>query len=123
MPVNAVARRDPAWLGRLGLASLALVLLWPLLVATEFKPWLLLEPDALRVTGRFLGSFLPPALGGDFLWMLARETWRTVAIATAGVALALLLAVPLTLAATRALSVSALSGRMAALPYAVRQAV
>lgn len=123
MPVNAVARRDPAWLGRVGLASLALVLLWPLLVATEFKPWLLLEPDALRVTGRFLGSFLPPALGGDFLWMLARETWRTVAIATAGVALALLLAVPLTLAATRALSVSALSGRMAALPYAVRQAV
>jgi phosphonate transport system permease protein len=106
-----------------GLGSLALVLLWPLLVATEFKPWLLLEPDALRVTGRFLASFLPPALGGDFLWMLARETWRTVAIATAGVALALLLAVPLTLAATRALSVSALSGRMAALPYAVRQAV
>ncbi len=123
MPVNAVARRDPAWLGRVGLASLALVLLWPLLVATEFKPWLLLEPDALRVTGRFLSSFLPPAQGGDFLWMLARETWRTVAIATAGVALALLLAVPLTLAATRALSVSALSGRMAALPYAVRQAV
>jgi phosphonate transport system permease protein len=123
MPVNAAARSDPAWLGRLGLASAALVLLWPLLVATEFKPWLLLEPDSLRVTGRFLGSFLPPALGGEFLWMLARETWRTVAIATAGVALALLLAVPLTLAATRALSVSALSGRMAALPYAVRQAV
>jgi phosphonate transport system permease protein len=123
MPLNAATRRDPAWLGRVGLASLALVLLWPLLVATEFKPWLLLEPDALRVTGRFLASFLPPALGGDFLWMLARETWRTVAIATAGVALALLLAVPLTLAATRALSVSALSGRMAALPYAVRQAV
>jgi phosphonate transport system permease protein len=123
MPLNAATRRDPAWLGRVGLASLALVLLWPLLVATEFKPWLLLEPDALRVTGRLLASFLPPALGGDFLWMLARETWRTVAIATAGVALALLLAVPLTLAATRALSVSALSGRMAALPYAVRQAV
>jgi phosphonate transport system permease protein len=123
MPLNAATRRDPAWLGRVGLGSLALVLLWPLLVATEFKPWLLLEPDALRVTGRFLASFLPPALGGDFLWMLARETWRTVAIATAGVALALLLAVPLTLAATRALSVSALSGRMAALPYAVRQAV
>ena len=123
MPLSTAARRDPAWLGRLSLMAAAAVLLWPLLVATEFKPWLLLEPDSLRVTGRFVGSFLPPAFSSDFLLMLARETWRTVAIATAGVTLALLLAVPLTLAATRALSISALAGRMAPLPYAVRQAV
>ncbi|HEV6964652.1 ABC transporter permease [Roseateles sp.] len=127
MPLNRAAsdaaRRDPAWLGRLGLAAAGFALLWPLLVATEFKPWALLEPDSLRVMGRFVGAFFPPALGGDFLLMLARETWRTVAIATAGIALALLLAVPLTLAATRALSVSALAGRMAPLPYALRQAV
>lgn len=123
MPLNAAARRDPAWLGRAGLAVAGLVLLWPLLVATEFKPWLLLEPDSLRVTGRFVGSFFPPAFSGEFLWMLARETWRTVAIATAGVTLALLVALPLTLAATRALSVSALAGAMAPLPYAVRQLV
>jgi phosphonate transport system permease protein len=45
--------------------------------------------------------------------MVARETWRTVAIATAGMVLALVLAVPLTLLSTRALSVSAVSGRMA----------
>ncbi|KQW43549.1 MULTISPECIES: ABC transporter permease [unclassified Roseateles] len=128
MPLSApgsviAARRDPAWLGRLGLGLTSLVLLWPLLVATEFKPWLLLDADALRVTGRFVDSFFPPALGADFLLLLARETWRTLAIATAGVTLALLLALPLTLLATRALSVSALTGRMAALPYAVRQAV
>ncbi|HEY1131533.1 MAG TPA: ABC transporter permease [Roseateles sp.] len=123
MPLNAAARRDPAWLGRVGLASAGLVLLWPLLVATEFKPWLLLEPDSLRVTGRFVGSFFPPAFSGEFLWMLARETWRTVAIATAGVTLALVVALPLTLAATRSLSVSALAGAMAPLPYAVRQLV
>ncbi len=123
MPVAAPARRDPAWLGRLGLTAMALVLLWPLLVATEFKPWLLLEPDSLRVTGNFLGSFLPPALSGDFLWMLARETWRTVAIATAGVTLAFVIAVPLTLVATRTLSISSLKGRMATLPWGVRQAV
>lgn len=120
---TAAARRDPAWLGRVGLVAAMLVLLWPLLVATEFKPWLLLEADSLRVTGRFVGSFLPPALSSDFLLMLARETWRTVAIATAGVTLGLVLAVPLTLAATRSLSISALTGRMAALPYAVRQLV
>jgi phosphonate transport system permease protein len=45
--------------------------------------------------------------------MVARETWRTVAIATAGMTLALVVAVPLTLLSTRVLSVSALSGRMA----------
>jgi phosphonate transport system permease protein len=125
MPLSpaAPARRDPAWLGRVGFAGAALVLLWPLLLATEFKPWLLLEADSLRVTGRFVASFFPPAFSSDFLLMLARETWRTVAIATAGITLALLLAVPLTLLATRALSLSALSGPIAALPYAVRQAV
>jgi phosphonate transport system permease protein len=52
---------------------------------------------------------------------VARETWRTVAIATAGIALALLLAVPVTLLSTRVLSISALSGRMAPLPFAMRQ--
>ncbi|MFZ9334780.1 MAG: PhnE/PtxC family ABC transporter permease [Burkholderiaceae bacterium] len=115
--------RDPAWLPRLFWISLALVLLWPLGVATEFKPWVLLERDNLKLTAQFLGSFLPLALSGEFLSMVARETWRTVATATAGVTLALVIAIPLTLLSTRVLSVSALSGRMAALPFVVRQAV
>jgi phosphonate transport system permease protein len=54
---------------------------------------------------------------------VARETWRTVAIATAGITLALVLAVPLTLLSTRVLSVSALSGRMARGPFWLRQGV
>lgn len=117
------ALRDPAWLSRLSWLLLALVLLWPLGVATEFKPWVLFAPDNLRVTAQFLGSFLPPALGGEFVALVARETWRTVAIATAGVALALLLAIPLTLASTRVLSISALPGRMARAPFWLRQAL
>ena len=52
--------------------------------------------------------------------MVARETWRTVAIATAGMTLALLLAIPLTLLSTRALSISGLTGKMATLPFIFR---
>lgn len=115
--------RDPAWIGRVFWIGVALVLLWPLGVATEFKPWVLLERDNLKVTAQFLGSFLPLALSGEFLLMVVKETWRTIATATAGVTLALLIAIPLTLLSTRVLSVSALSGRMAALPFVVRQAV
>jgi phosphonate transport system permease protein len=120
MNIATPTQRDPAWLGRVGLLALVAVLLWPLLRATEFKPWLLLDADTARVTGRFIASFLPPAHAPDFLVLVARETWRTVAIATAGIALGLLLAVPLALIATSALSISALSGRMAALPFGVR---
>jgi phosphonate transport system permease protein len=116
------ALRDPAWRGRVALLLAAAVLLWPLLVATEFKPWLLLEPETARVTGRFLASFLPPAHSAEFLALVARETWRTVAIATAGITLGLVLAVPFALIATRALSISALQGRMSPLPAGVRQA-
>jgi len=114
---------DPAWLGRVAWAVALLVLVWPLAVATEFRPWLLLAPDSLRAGGRFLASFFPPALGAEFLAQVLRETWRTVAMATAGITLGLLIAVPATLATTRALSVSALSGRMARGPFWVRQAL
>ena len=116
------AQRDPVWLGRMAWLLAAAVLLWPLLVATEFRPWVLVDPQSARVTGHFIASFLPPAHSLEFLTLVARETWRTVAIATAGIALGLLLAVPLTLLATRSLSISALSGRMAAMPFVLRQA-
>lgn len=122
MNPTAVMPRDPAWPARVGLTATAAVLLWPLLQATEFKPWRLLDPEATRVTGRFLASFVPPAHSAEFLGLVARETWRTVAMATAGVTLSLVLAVPLALVATRALSISALQGRMAALPFCLRQA-
>jgi phosphonate transport system permease protein len=112
--------RDPAWMNRVLLCSLALLLLWPALVASEFKPWVLLQPENLKPTSHFIGSFFPPAMGSEFLWMMARETWRTVAIATAGISLALLIAIPLSLMTVRALSVSTLRGRMPAIPATVR---
>lgn len=118
-----VPRRDPAWRGRLFWAVASLLLLWPLLVATEFRPWVLLSAESRGPTARFLGSFVPPAVGPEFLWLVARETWRTVAIATAGITLALLIAIPATLLSTRVLSISALSGRMGVLPALLRQAL
>lgn len=119
--LRAAPLRDPAWAGRVFWISAALVVLWPLATATEFKPWTLFEATNLKVTGQFLASFLPPAHAPEFLAMVARETWRTVAIATAGMTLALVLALPLTLLSTRVLSVSALSGRMARGPFWLRQ--
>lgn len=117
------ALRDPAWTRRLFWTLAALALLAPALVAVEFKPWVLVEPDNLRVTLRFLGDFLPPELAPDFLALVAREAWRTIAIATAGMALALLLAVPLTLLSCTAISVSSISCRMHPAALLLRQAV
>ena len=66
------ARRDPAWRGRLTGTVVALVLLWPMLVLTEFKPWLLLAPDALKPSLRFLADFVPPRWDAEFLALVAR---------------------------------------------------
>lgn len=120
-PLASPALRDPAWLPRLGWTVAALVLLWPMLVWAEFKPWVLLSPESLGPTLRFVADFFPPKLEADFLREVAAETWRTVAMATVGVTLALLLAVPLALVAVRVLSISALAGRMAPLPRVLRQ--
>ena len=120
---RAAPVRDPAWLGRVFWLGALLAVLWPLAVATEFKPWLLFDARSMQVTGRFLGGFWPPAHEPDFLALVAQEAWRTVAIATSGLTLALLLAVPATLLSTSVLSVSALSGRMARGPFWLRQGV
>jgi phosphonate transport system permease protein len=122
-PLRRAPNRDPAWVSRLFWLVALAVLLWPLGVATEFRPWVLLERENLKVSAQFISSFWPLAHGGEFLSMVVRETWRTVAMATAGVTLALVIAIPLTLLSTRVLSVSALSGRMAFGPAWSRQGV
>lgn len=114
------SKRDPAWTGRVfWLLSLG-VLLWPMLVLTEFKVWTLFEASNLKPTLKFLSDFFPPNIDVDFLLLVAKETWRTVAIATAGIALALVLAIPLALLSVRVLSVSALTGKMDKLPAVLR---
>jgi phosphonate transport system permease protein len=120
---NRQPMRDPAWLGRVFWLLAGAALLWPMVVLTEFRPLSLFEPDSLKPALRFLAAFVPPRVDVDFLALVARETWRTVAIATAGMTLALLLAIPLALMSVRVLSLSALTGKMAFVPAVLRQAV
>lgn len=119
-PAAGLARGDPALPLRWATVLFIAVLLWPLVVLTEFNPWVLVDARSLRSTGHFLASFVPPRMDAEFLGMLARETWRTVAIATAGMTLAWLIAVPLALGSTARLSVSALARPMSLGPFAVR---
>ena len=104
----AVRHPDPAWRGRVIASLLLLVLLWPMLVYSEFQPWILFDKQSLQASWQFLASFVPPAHSVEFLKMVLHATWETVAIATAGLTLALLGAIPLTLLASESLSISRL---------------
>jgi phosphonate transport system permease protein len=115
--------RDPAWHTRLSIGILGIILLVPALISTEFKPWVFFDSENVKVTLKFLADFVPPNLDPEFLELVAVEAWRTVAIATAGTVLAMVLAIPLTLLSTRVLSISALTGRMAVLPFGIRQGI
>jgi phosphonate transport system permease protein len=94
------------------------------MVYSEFKPWLLFDMQSLSAAGHFLSGFLHPAHSPEFLQLVLRETWQTVAIATAGLSLALLGAIPATLIVTSRLSISSIgTGRMRTSSRLVRQAV
>jgi len=92
--------RDPAAPRRLLGGLTALLVLWPLFQAAQVAPGALFDPDNLKVIGHFLAAFLPPETGREFLGFLGTATLETLAIATAGMALAFLLAVPLAYLAT-----------------------
>ncbi len=115
--------RDPAALPRLGLTLLLVVLLWPGLKLTEFDLGVLFDPRNLEIMGKFLGTFFPPELSADFLRLILKSTLETLAIATAGMAIAMAIAFPLSLVVTRSLSISRIgpgpgrwSGRISRVP-------
>ena len=117
-------RRDPAARQRLGLALLALVLLWPVLQGAQFRPQALFGGPQWDTVGGFLRGFLPPSTAPDFLGLLATATLETLAMATAGTALALVLAVPLAVLATTSISVSRIGPGRGSVPGAIaRRAV
>jgi len=97
---------DPAAPNRLTLIVVSLVVLWPLLELAEFQPWLLFKPENIEVLGNFLVQFIPPNTETDFLLIVLVATIETLAMATAGIALAILIAVPLGLIISNSLSIS-----------------
>ncbi len=115
--------RDPAWRGRVALGIAAIVVVLPLLHAAEFRPWQLFDADSLNAAGRFVGDFFPPAMSVAFLKTAAIATWQTIAIATAGMAIALALAIPATFAMTRMVSIAACGPPLSRGPAAGRTAV
>ena len=100
----AAPLRDPEGRRRLVGLLAALAIAWPLLQLAEFRPAALFGAGQLQVIGGFLAGFLPPATAPDFLALLFRATLETLAMATAGTAMAFLIGAPLAFAATRALS-------------------
>ena len=116
--------RDPAWRGRIITAAVIAIVLWPMLVQAEFKPWILWDAQSLDATWNFLSSFVPPAHSAEFLQLVLVSSWETIAMATAGMALAMLGAIPLTLLVTERLSISRIgTGRVSPLAAALRHAV
>ncbi|WP_028240433.1 PhnE/PtxC family ABC transporter permease [Stutzerimonas azotifigens] len=109
MLIATPAPRDPAALPRLVLTAVVILLLWPGLQLSELDLGVLFDEDNARTMGGFVADFWPPAHDTDFLALLARATLETLAIATAGLALALVVALPAALLASRALSLSAIS--------------
>ena len=98
------ALRDPAFARRLAFAAGAIVVLLPMIQVAEFDPRKLADSGNLEVMGRFLARFFPIAIEPQFLGLVARSTVETLALATAGTALAMLLALPLAILVSEALS-------------------
>lgn len=99
---NHCLERDPAAPRRLWGAVIALVVLWPLWQGAAVQPAALLDADNLKVIGGFLAGFLPPETSAEFAGYLWQATLETLAIATSGMLLAFVLAVPLAYWATSA---------------------
>ena len=98
--------RDPDALRRFSVTVIALAILWPMMQLAKFDVFALFEVSNLKVFGNFLIQFFPPNLQSSFLALVLKATVETLAMATAGIALAMLMAVPLGLIITYSLSIS-----------------
>jgi phosphonate transport system permease protein len=98
--------RDPAALRRFLATCVAVAILWPMMQLAQFDVFALFEDRNLKVFANFLIQFFPPNLQASFLILVLKATIETLAMATAGIALAMLMAIPLGLIITYSLSIS-----------------
>lgn len=98
--------RDPATPYRFFGLVVAVCILWPMLQLVQFEPMLLIDPNNTKVMGDFLVQFFPPNIQPEFLSLVLKATVETLAMATAGIALAMIIAVPLGLIISYSLSIS-----------------
>jgi len=98
--------RDPDALRRFSVAVIGLAILWPMMQLAQFDIFALFEDRNLVVFSNFLIQFFPPNLQTSFLVLVLKATIETLAMATAGIALAMLMAIPLGLIITYSLSIS-----------------
>ena len=102
----SIASRDPATPYRFIGLLVAIFILWPMLQLAQFEPMLLVDPNNTKVMGDFLIQFFPPNIQLEFLSLVLKATVQTLAMATAGIALAMIIAVPLGLIISYSLSIS-----------------
>lgn len=99
---------DPAAPQRaLGVVA-GLALLFQLARIAQADPAALFDEGNLATMRAFLSQFFPPALDANFLRLVAAATLETLAMATAGVALGMLIAIPAGIALSESLSVSSI---------------
>jgi len=98
---NTFDLKDPQAINRLSLSLLCVLLAWPLLKAVEFNAFALFDLANVNVMAGFLSAFFPPQTGVEFLSALFKATLETLAIASSGMLLAMLIAVPLAYQVTR----------------------
>jgi len=103
---TSVISRDPATPYRFMGLLLAIGILWPMLQLAQFEPKLLVDPKNIQVMGDFLVQFFPPNIQATFLSLVLKAIVETLAMATAGIALAMVIAVPLGLIISYSLSIS-----------------
>ena len=103
---TSVISKDPATPYRFMGLLLAITILWPMLQLAQFEPKLLIDPNNIQVMGDFLVQFFPPNIETTFLSLVIKATVETLAMATAGTALAMVIAVPLGLIISYSLSIS-----------------
>ncbi|MFZ6689058.1 PhnE/PtxC family ABC transporter permease [Undibacterium sp. SXout11W] len=122
--MQTTAFKDPTWHSRVIGSLTFIIVLWPVLILTEFKPLSLFDAQSLSATSRFLGGFFPPNYTPEFLKIVITATWQTIAMATTGTAMAMLAAIPMTFIVNQQLSISSIgTNRMHRFAYLIRQIV